>query len=476
MITRLLAEDYFNPIQGVTGEQITRSIVLLERAGFAVDVPLLNSKCAQAREDEAAVLRELRRDYRELRRGDSKSDEEVDAIWSSATQLQELVHDYLKLPASPIYKKGQVATWKGEIRLDGVALDYLGNEHVEYRAFLHRIRTLRTIRGSIKYLSKLPRFVSADGFIHPTYGAMGDEDDRSGTNTGRLGMKNPEGHQIPAEEEKDPYDIRSCFVAPAGQVLIVRDYSAMEVVILAYLCKLLFNDSSLYEAVKLGGKFHTKNAKAVFGDKLAWKDPSGRLISTYSMEEFTVDGTYGHKLRKDAKTVWYGAQYRKGGRGFGYTLLDSSGRPIGEKRGQDVLDGFLEEAPALNRWYNWTDRWLDLHTYMPSPGGLCRDLSSLLVEKIKWKIRSAGRKGGNHPIQAMSATIKMAAIWACLNSPLLKKLGFVMQMEVHDELIHRGKPEYAEEADAEIKKCMEETYPLEGLVTSGGIGKNWRCK
>lgn len=470
-------DDYFSPsAEYITGSQISRCIVELERNGFSVNVPLLNSKCAIAEEDERIELRSLREGYRGYN-FPSKTDDDIDAIWSSSKQLLELVHEWLGLEHSPIYKKGQVATWKGEVRLDGVALDYLGNRYKEHRVFLHRIRNLRTIRGCIKYLSKLPRFVGSDGLIHPTYGPMGDEDENSGTHTGRLGMKNPEGHQIPLEEEKDPYHIRECFNVPSGMVKVVRDYQAMEVVELAYLCDKLFNDQSLYEAVRLGGAFHSRNAYNVFGTKLGWEF-NGRLISSYELADFK---TTLSKYRKDAKTVWYGAQYRKSGRGFGFTLLDNDGYPIGEIAGQEVLDAFLDEAPALQRWYDFTDNWLKNYNYMPTPGGRLRDFTELLEDNRAgkrfdkdWKFRSAARKAGNHPIQGKGMEIKIYALWLFITNKRAKEIGALAELDMHDELHVRCKPEVAPEADAILKECMEKAGKEYGCKTDGGIGLNWK--
>ena len=478
-------DDYFNPASPfITGAQASRCIVELERNGFSVNVPLLNSKCEVARNDEKIELDNLRKEYAE-HGFPYKSDDDIDAIWSSPKQLIELCHEWLGLEYSPIYKKGQVATWKGEVRLDGVALDYLGNKYREHRVFLHRIRNLRTIRGCIKYLSKLPLFVNPDGLIHPTYGPMGDDDERSGTHTGRLGMKNPEGHQIPLDIEKDPYGIRECFNVPAGYVKVVRDYQAMEVVILAWLCDKLFGDKSLFRAVDLGGEFHTVNSYNVFGTKLGWSHPSGRYISEWTLDEYkklVKTDDYFSCRRKDAKTVWYGAQYRKSGRGFGYTLLNSDGEPIGEKAGQDVLDAFLEEAPALNRWYAFTDEWLEQYLYMPGPSGRIRDLHELLgnnraTGKKDWQFRSAARKGGNHPMQELCAAIKMAAIWELINNKDFQHLGGILEVEIHDELHARcpDDPIIAQEVNAVVGECMENVCKKMGLPakTDGGVGYNW---
>ena len=56
------------------------------------------------------------------------------------------------------------------------------------------------------------------------------------------------------------------------------------------------------------------------------------------------------------------------------------------------------------------------------------------------------------PRTAMSAMIKIN------NSPVLKKLGWILLMQIHDEVILEGPEETAEEAFAEVVKCMEEPW------------------
>ena len=51
-------DDYFNPREPlISGMKQSRVVVLLERNGFSVNVPLLNEKCERARIDEANEVR-----------------------------------------------------------------------------------------------------------------------------------------------------------------------------------------------------------------------------------------------------------------------------------------------------------------------------------------------------------------------------------------------------------------------------------
>lgn len=478
---------YYNPPWGVGQVQIDRALVLLERAGFVVDVPYLNAKAEEARSDESDQLASLRSTYRGLEVADSaKTDTEIDDLWSSSKQLDELLHLQMRLEPSPIWKKGEVATWKGERKLDGVALEYLANDNPALRPFLSSIVNLRRVRGCIKYLSKLPRFIGPDGFIHPVYGATSDDDDRGGTATGRNGMKNPECHQIPKEGEKDPYGIRRGFIAPPGQVLIVRDYSAQEVVILDWICRQLFDDDSLSRAVDPKVDFHSENALDVFGRQLGWVVPTGkgypdegRRVDSWGTAVFKTH-PYLKKLRDDSKTVWYGAQFRKSGRGFGFTLLGPDGRPIGTAGGNAVLGGFLRVNPALQKWYDFVDEWFLTRDYMAESNGRYRQFTDLLDDpkagraKRGWKYRAACRKGGNMPMQGMGASMKNAAVVSVQEDSRIQKCGGVLQLEVHDELICRADEGVADEVNEYLKDDMENCYKLISCRTGGGKGKNWR--
>ena len=66
----------------------------------------------------------------------------------------------------------------------------------------------------------------------------------------------------------------------------------------------------------------------------------------------------------------------------------------------------------------------------------------------------------NTPIQGGAADVAMMAMLKINNSPLLKRLGWVMLMQIHDEVMLEGPLETAEEAFEEVVKCMEEPWVL----------------
>lgn len=474
-----LSDAYFKPARGVSQPEVDRAYVLLERTGFLLDVEYLDNQAATATADEFDCLGRLEAHWKNVGSGGEPAPN-----WASAAQLDKLLHDDLGLQPSPIWKKGEVSLHKGDRKLDGVALEYLANTNKDYSEFIREILNLRRIRGCLKYLRKLPKYVDPrDGLVHPVYGSPSDDDERSGARSGRSTMKNPEGQQIPNSKEKDPYAIRKGFVAPPGQVLVVRDYQAMEAVLLHCLCLALFDDHSLADANT--DTFHNINARDVFGTHLGWIHPTtGVPIADCAIEDFKTDAVLKDR-RRDAKTVFYGLQFCKSDRGFGYTLLDANGEPIGLEVAQRITSAFHTARPGLKKWQDFVWNYLIQSTQRKGflPGiatfsGRWRDVSHLMQTymqsgRIDWQFRKAWRQLCNHPEQGGGADIKVTAL-----VHLQRRLppGCFVQNDIHDELIVRCPEHLADEVDELMKDCMENTYPLPcnvKLGTGGGKAKTW---
>lgn len=486
-----LVDAYYKPLRGASQPEVDAAYIQVERNGFTLDVPYLNSQAEIARRDEAEKLQSLFELFRNaVPQGESYSHDrvDIDSIWSSPVKLQKLIHEYLGIAPSPIWKKGEVR--RGEVKLDGVALEYLSAANPSFRPLLSSIVGLRRIRGSLKYLAKLPRYVdSTDGLVHPVYGADSDDSDSTGTNSGRNVMKNPEGQQIPNSKEKDAYAIRKGFNAPVGEILVVRDYAAMEAVILHAICMALFEDDSLSGTNDPTVDFHGENAREVFGRILRWKHPTRlQTLDEFDLSEYQTD-PYLKDRRRDAKTVFYGLQFCKGIRGFAYTLLNEAGEPVGETIAKQVVNGFLRVRPAIKKFQDWVVDYLwtfqkrkDFFPGIGSFTGRWRNVSDLVSDAFRtgqtdWKFKKAARQLTNHGGgQAPGADIKSTAVVRLINRQLVNPNLGKLQKDIHDELIVRGKPEHHEEISWNMEDCMENTYPLPAgikLRTAGARGLTW---
>lgn len=217
-------------------QAIQEAAIQLEWNGFAIDPGYFKTQAEVAR----GHLVEHYDTLRGLLQVAGVESEAPDEIWSSPKQLVALLHERperggLGIPPSPYWFKGRVKLENGERKTDRTALEWLlgqlqsgapscARANPQAAEIVRGLMGLRRVGSSLKYLEKLPRYIGPDGFIHPVCGPAGDEDDRVGAITGRFGMKNPEGQQIPRDKRKDLYHIRRGFVAPEGQLLVVRDY------------------------------------------------------------------------------------------------------------------------------------------------------------------------------------------------------------------------------------------------------------
>lgn len=477
-----LVKEYYSPTNGVSQPEVDRAYVLLERTGFAVDTEFFAKQEKQATIDREKVLEDLRKHYDNFREN-SKPPEEIDDIWTSPKQMLELLHDRLGLEPSPIWQKGEVRD--GERKADQTALKYLAAANPRYRAWIEDIIHLKRINSSLKYLRKIPKFIGSDGFIHPIYGADSDDSESTGANSGRSVMKSPEGHQIPNSKEKDPYLIRRGFTAPPGWTLVVRDYAAMEAVLLHAICLALFNDNSLAGTNDPNINFHSINARTVFGKELKW-DYDGKPIASFDLEDFEKV-PYLKDRRRDAKTVFYGLQFCKGARGFGYTLLNKQGEPIGEKEAKKIVDGFYIALPGVKKFQDWVFNYLlnPKENFMCGIAGFSgrwRNVDDLVVKtlsngKVDSMFRKAWRQCCNHPEQEGGAAIKTTAL-VHLQRELKRNFGnnAFVQNEIHDEFVVRCIEGIEDEVGAVMQDCMENTFELPcgvKLRTAGSKGPSW---
>ncbi len=190
-------------------QEVVNQVVLMERAGFAVDTEYAGSQAAKAEADAAKELDWLRRWVRaNAPEYELEEDEEVDSFWSSGPKLAALF-DTMEFPRSPVWKKGRVK--QGKVKLDSAALEWIARNHPPSAQVIKHVLHLKRIRSSTKYLTKLR---DCGGHVNPICGPAGDADDRNGAVTGRLGIKGVlEAQQLPTREETDLYQVRRAVIA-----------------------------------------------------------------------------------------------------------------------------------------------------------------------------------------------------------------------------------------------------------------------
>ena len=447
-------------------DEVERCLVQMEQNGFHLDVGYCETAQRRAMADEAVILADLGQWCKEI-------GYTTEVNWASPKQLISLLHDYLRLPPSPVWKKGRVKVDYGERKTDEAALDWLlRRADGIVKPGLVGLLKLRRVRGAIKYLSKLPGYVASDGRVHSVCGPASDSDDRAGTITWRLASKNPEVQQIPADPKKDPYRIRRAFVSPPGYKTVVADMKALEVVILAHLFLCLFDDGQLADMVVPGAPdIHCVNARGVFGEFLGW-ERYGRPVRDFAVEDFQNDELPELKqLRNDIKAVWYGLMYGKSYYGFATSLRDASGEPIGEESAKKIVDALYAALPALPRYAGYISDYIRRYHGVPGLGGAWCDLSELTQSHDKWKLARAQRIAQNFPMQEGGARIIGRAICDISNDRALGEA--LLERQIHDELDFRVPIGGLGGMVDGIKRHMT-SYPLRAaLQVKVGVGDNW---
>jgi DNA polymerase I len=481
-VTGLLSpRDYSERFLQPLGEAVRA----MEYAGVPFDAPAARAALARVEADVAGTTEALRAWCAEV----DYLGPEVPPNWGSWQQLQYFLYTPLGLDLAPAlyWKKGrtgwevtddgeyqEVKNWKtgegeGEYKTDDVALKWLGDRHPEHRAGLNLIRDLRWQLRVKAYLEKwLFLAVGHSGWwwLHPSFSLASDRDTRPGAVTGRFACKLPNLQQVPGHG--DEYKLRELFRAPPGWAWVVIDFSQLEIVLLAHICRRLFRTSGLADRMAPGAPdMHSATARFVFGERLG----DERLL-LLPVDQIKKD-PYGASQRDLIKPVRYGLNYGKGARGFGDTLFLANGEALGEERAQQVIDALFEFDPEIPLYQDWVRSFIRKHEATYSLYGRKADLPEANAPTKGLRNR-AWRRALNYPLQAGGQEVTGRAMIACHRDPVLRRLGCRQVLQVHDEICFLVPETGAPEALERATHLMLTTTPLDAhLAASGGIATSW---
>jgi DNA polymerase-1 len=345
---------------------------------------------------------------------------------NSPPQLRAILYEKLRLSPGKRTPKGQLST-------DASVLEKLRDQHPIVDALLSW-RELDKLNST--YLEALPRQVDPrDGRIHTTF-------NQTGAATGRLSSLNPNLQNIPARTELGR-EIRRAFVPGSqGQLLLVADYSQIELRVLAHLA----DDPGLKAAFASGADIHTATAAKVFGLPEDHVDPA---------------------LRSRAKAVNYGLAYGMNAYGLA-TRMD-----ITPDEAQEFIDAYFASFPQIRDYLDrqvakataegFTETLLGRRRYIPE------------LQASNPRVRDMGRRMAlNAPIQGSAADVfklGMIKVDAALRG---SGLDCHMLLTVHDELVFEVAADRVEDAAKLVKREMESAHDLTvPLRADMGWGSNW---
>ena len=403
----------------------------LERLFREVELPLVH---VLAQMEAAGVKVDLYRLGEITARVRDRVDEVRDEVWAAAgheftigspQQLAVVLFDELGLEHG---KKGKSGAYSTDARV----LRGLRDAHAIVRP-VEEWRELTKLLST--YLETLPACIDPrTGRIHTTFNQLVAA-------TGRLSSNNPNLQNIPVRTDLGA-QIRECFVAEDGHLLVAADYSQIELRLMA----LLSQEPALLDAYHRGDDVHRVTAAAVAG---------------ITPEEVT-------KTQRDrAKATNFGIMY--GLSAFG--LSEQVDIPVDEAKA--FIEAYFARYPRVREFRERVVAQAAQDGYVTTLFGRRRAVPEL--HSRNYNERSLGeRLAVNTVLQGTAADIIKVAMVRLHREIERRGMASRLVLQVHDELILESPEAEVDAAAVLLREVMCGAYEMDPpLEVEVGAGRDW---
>ncbi|MDR1927393.1 MAG: DNA polymerase I, partial [Oscillospiraceae bacterium] len=339
---------------------------------------------------------------------------------NSPKQLGEVLFGKLGLRAPKKTKTGYSTSAE--------TLEALRGEHPVIDLVLE-YRTFSKLKST--YCDGLGKVIGADGRIRSTL-------NQTETRTGRISSSEPNLQNIPVRTALGS-ELRRCFIAPEGWLLLDADYSQIELRVLAAMAE----EETMQRAFREGADIHTITASQVFG-----------------LPEDMVTPL----MRSRAKAVNFGIIYGIGA----FSLAKDIG--VSFREAEQYIQGYFAHYPKIQAFRAALIEQARACGYARTLFGRRRALPEL--RHSQRQLREFGeRVAVNMPIQGTAADIIKIAMVRVEERFAREGLRARLILQVHDELIAEAPVEEADKAAACLREEMEAavqlSVPMEAQVHTG---------
>jgi DNA polymerase I len=383
----------------------------MEIVGVRLNVPRLQEVAQRVREE----ILELEQEIFALAG--------AEFLIASPQQVGEILFEKLSLSRKRRGKTGYST--------DARVLQAIREEHI----IVPRIERWRELSTLIKtYLDVLPQEVDERSRIHTTFL-------QTVAQTGRLSSTNPNMQNVPIRTPLGR-EIRGCFEAEEGHVLISADYSQIELRVLAHAA----DEPVLKDIFRREEDVHTATASQVFQVAAEQIDPG---------------------MRSKSKMINYGIVY--GLSDFG--LADRLNIPREEAK--EFIDAYLARFPRVAQFMLDTIEQAKEEGHVKTLWGRRRQIPELRARNFQ--VRTLGeRLAVNTVIQGTAADIIKLAMVRCQHSLDVANLGTRLILTIHDELLFEGPPDEVPVARELIEREMTGVWEHDPpMAVDVGVGRNW---
>jgi DNA polymerase-1 len=383
----------------------------MEKAGSKLDVERLREISSRVK----AEADELEREVFEL------VGEEF--TLGSPKQLEEILFGKLGLSRKRRGKTGYST--------DARVLQAIRDEHPVIPK-IERWRELTKLAQT--YLDALPALLGPDHRLHTTF-------NQTAATTGRLSSNNPNLQNIPIRTPLGR-EIRACFVAEPGDLLVSADYSQVELRLLAHIA----GEEVLKEIFRRGEDVHTATACRVFNVTPDQIDPG---------------------MRSKSKMINYGIVYGLSAYGMADRL------DIPQEEADEFIQRYMAGFPAVGRFIEETIEQGTEQGYVATLFGRRRQVPELRARR--WDLRKQGERFAvNMVIQGTAADIMKVAMVNCVRALTEAGVQSRLILQIHDELLFEGPEAEAEQVKAIACEQMEAAFAMDPpLAVEAGIGHDW---
>ena len=280
------------------------------------------------------------------------------------------------------------------------------------------------------FLHPLPAQIHpVTGRLHPKYGQIG-------AYSGRMCCWGPNIQQIPRETR-----FRSCFRAPEGRILVLADYSQIELRVAAQIS----GDVRMKSAYSKGEDLHRLTAS---------------LISDTAPEKVSAS------QRQAAKAVNFGLIFGMGAAGLQQYAAQSYGVDMTLDEAVKFRDSFFRAYAGIGWWHH------DLKA------GHFTEGRTLTGRKFLFSPRSGVSELANTPVQGTAADILKKALGLLYHE--IKEKDWKLVGIVHDEILLEVPREDGKEAALCLKTVMEragaDILPSVPCVADAKTADSWAAK
>lgn len=358
---------------------------------------------------------------------------------NSPKQVKEFLYGFLgykSLGGQYVSKRtGDPST--SERVLKKIAASSVGG-NPEYRWIRPLLRARQTIKLIGTYCDGIAERLDSEGRSHTSLS-------QTTADTGRLASRDPNHQNIP--KRRGP-EIRRCFVAPRGWVLVAADMDQLELRIIAEES----GEELMRNVFLMGGDIHLQTALDVFGD------PAKRF---------------------PAKILNYTIGYLAGAQ----QIADQIG--ISKTRAEHLQQTYFRRYWRLTQWINDWDSVCRTRGYTETWLGRRRDVTAFYADARKnyaggsikeGQGRNWGegtRKSINTRIQGTAAEIVKINMVKVERE--LRRLGLASRqlIQVHDEIVLEVPEEELDIVKWVLRRNMSTQYKEMPLPCTIKVGKNW---